>query len=101
VSLSQTAPPGIPDDLSGVTLALPSTGLLFGGPYFPITSETILEYTKVNLEDMERSTSGASDKGSCTKAPQIGATVWEPVEQGADETLLIEGGGGGEMPISL
>ena len=33
VSLSQTAPPGIPGDLPGVTLALPSMGFLLGGPY--------------------------------------------------------------------
>jgi len=33
VSLSQTTPPGIPDDLPGVTLALPSMEFLLGGPY--------------------------------------------------------------------
>ena len=46
-----------------------------------------MEYTKVK-EDMECSASGDSDKGSCTEAPQIGETVREPVEQGADETPL-------------
>jgi len=49
-------------------------------------------HTKVNSEDMECSTSRDSDKGSCTEAPQIGVTVREPVEQGADKTPLTEGG---------
>ena len=55
----------------------------------PITRGTILEHMKVNLEDMERSTSRDTDKGSCTENPQIGATVGEPVEQGANKTPLI------------
>jgi len=66
-------------------------GLMLGGPYFPITRGTIIEHTKVNLEDLERSASADSDKGSYTEVPQIGATVREPVEQGTDETPLIEG----------
>ena len=53
-----------------------------------------MEHTKVNLKDMESSASEDSDKGSCTEAPQIGATGRDPVEQGADETTLI----GGEHP---
>jgi len=53
-----------------------------------------MEHTKANLEDMERSASGDSDKGSCTEALQIGATVREPVGQGTDKTPLI----GGECP---
>jgi len=40
---------------------------------------------------MESSASGDSDKGSCTEATQIGATVQDPVEQGAGETPLIGG----------
>jgi hypothetical protein len=43
---------------------------------------------------MESSASGDSDKGSCTEAPQIGATGRDPVEQRAGETPLI----GGERP---
>ena len=39
----------------------------------------------------ESSASGDSDKGSCTEAPQIGATGRDPVEQGAGETPLIGG----------
>ena len=35
---------------------------------------------------------GDSDKGSCTEAPQIGATVREPVEQEVDKTPLTGGG---------
>jgi len=66
-------------------------GLKLGGPYFPITRGTILEHTKVNLEDMECSAFGDSDKGSCTEAPQIGTTVRKPVEQRVEETPLIRG----------
>jgi len=40
---------------------------------------------------MESFASGDSDKGSCTEAPQIGATGQDPVEQGAGETPVIEG----------
>ena len=52
-----------------------------------------MEHTNVNLKDMESSASGDSDKGSCTEAPQIGATGRDPVEQGVGETPLIGGGG--------
>ena len=51
-------------------------------------------HMNVNLKDMESSTSGDSDKDPCTEAPQIGATGWDPVEQGAGKTPLI----GGECP---
>jgi hypothetical protein len=57
--------------------------------YFPITRETEMEHTNVNLKDMESSASGDSDKGSCTEAPQIGATGRDSFEQGAGETTLI------------
>jgi len=59
--------------------------------YFSITRRTELERTNENLKDMESSTSGDSDKGSCTEAPQIGATGRDPAEQGAGETPLIGG----------
>ena len=62
--------------------------------YFPITCGTKMERTNVNLQDTESSTSRDSDKGSCTGAPQIGATGRDPVEQGAGENPLI----GGEHP---
>ena len=91
VSLSQTAPPGIPGDLPGVTLALPSMGFLLGGPYFPNTRGTVMD-TKVEFKDMESSSAGDSDKGPCTEAPQIGATGWDPAEQRVGETPLIWGG---------
>jgi len=57
-----------------------------------------MEHTNVNLKDMEGSTSGDSDMGSCTEAPQIGATGPDPVEQGADETPLI-GGVNARLPV--
>ena len=50
-----------------------------------------MEHMNVNLKDMESSAPGDSDKGSCTEAPQIGATGWDPVEQGAGETPLLGG----------
>jgi len=58
--------------------------------YFP-TRGTTMEGTNENLKDMESSASGDSDKGSCTEAPQIGATGRDPIEQGAGETPLIWG----------
>jgi hypothetical protein len=48
-----------------------------------------MEHANENLKDMESSTSGDSDKGSCTEVPQIGATGQNPVEQGEGETPLI------------
>ena len=48
---------------------------------------------------MESSTSGDSDKGSCTEALQIGVTGRDPGEQGAGETPLI--GGGSPSPCNL
>jgi len=59
-----------------------------------------MEFTNKNPKHMESSSSGDSDKGSCTEAPQIGATVQDPVEQGAGETPLTGGGGGGRTPAS-
>ena len=59
--------------------------------YFPITRGTKMECTNGNLKDMESSTSGGSDKGSCTEALQTGATGWDPVEQGAGKTTMIGG----------
>ena len=53
-----------------------------------------MEGTNENLKDMESSASADSDKGSCTEAPQIGATGRDPVEQGAGKTPLT----GGESP---
>jgi len=50
-----------------------------------------MECTNGNLKDMESSTSGGSDKGSCTEALQTGATGWDPVEQGAGKTTMIGG----------
>ena len=50
-----------------------------------------MERTNENLKDMEGSASGDSDKGSCTEAPQIGATGRDPVEQGAVEPPVIGG----------
>jgi len=47
-----------------------------------------MEHMNVNLKHMESSTSGDSDKGSCTEALQIGATGQDPVKQGADQTPL-------------
>ena len=60
--------------------------------YFPITRGTEIERTNENLKDMESSVSGDSDKGSCTEAPQTGATGRDSVKQGAGETPLIVGG---------
>jgi len=71
-------------------------GVLLRGPYFPITCGKVMEHTKVKLKDMASSAPGDSDKGSCTEAPQTGATGRDPVEQGADETPLI----GGRTPFS-
>ena len=48
--------------------------------------------TNVEFKDMESSTSGDSDKGPCTEAPQIGATGRDPAEQRVGETPLIWGG---------
>jgi len=45
-----------------------------------------MEFTNKNPKHMESSASGDSDKGSFTEAPQIGATVQDPVKQGAGET---------------
>lgn len=84
------APPGIPGDLPGV-LALSGMGLLPGGPHFPITRGIKMENTKVNLEYMESSASGDSDKGPCPEALQIGATGQDPVEHGVGETPLTGG----------
>jgi len=50
-----------------------------------------MEGTNENLKHLESSASEDSDKGSCTEAPQIGATGRDPVEQGAGETPLIGG----------
>jgi len=61
--------------------------------YFPITRGTEMGRTNVNLKEMESSASGDSDKGSCTGAPQIGATGRDPDEQGEGDTRLIRGGG--------
>jgi len=53
-----------------------------------------MEFTNKNPKHMESSASGNSDKGSCSEAPQIRATVQDPVKQGAGKTPLI----GGECP---
>jgi len=53
-----------------------------------------MEFMNKNPKHMESSASGDSDKGSHTEAPQIGAIVQDPVEQGLGETPLT----GGERP---
>ena len=47
-----------------------------------------MERTNENLKEMESSASGDYDEGSCTKAPQTGATG---LEQGVGETPLTGG----------
>jgi len=65
--------------------------------YLPITRGTEMERKNENLKDMESSASGDSDKGSCTEAPQTGATGRDPVEQGVGEIPLI-GCGDAHLP---
>ena len=50
-----------------------------------------MENTVEKLQYMESSAPGDSDKGSLLKAPQTGATEWDPSEQGAGETPLTGG----------
>jgi len=57
-----------------------------------------MEFTNKNPKLVESSAFGDSDKGSCSEAPQIGATVQVPVEHWADKTPLK--GGGGPPPPS-
>jgi hypothetical protein len=73
VSLSRTTLPGIPGELPGVISALPDMGLLPGG-HLLINRGIQMESTVENLEYMESSEPGDSDKGSRLEAPKIGAT---------------------------
>ena len=60
-------------------------GLLPGG-HLLIIRGIQMESTVENLEYMESSEPGDSDKGSRLEAPKIGATEWDLAEQGAGET---------------
>ena len=46
---------------------------------------------KEEIKDLESSSLGDSDMGSCTEAPQIGATGRDPAEQEVGETPQIGG----------
>ena len=71
VSLSQTAPPGIPGDLLGVILALPGMGLPPGGPYFPIARGTFMD-TKGKTKDTESSSPGTATRVPAQKLRRLG-----------------------------
>jgi len=58
-----------------------------------------MEFTNKNPKLVESSAFGDSDKGSCSEAPQIGATVQVPVEHWADKTPL-KGGGDPRLPAT-
>ena len=85
------APSGIPSDLPEVMLPYQALGLCLADLYYPLIRGNHMDRMKKNLECKEGSASGDSNNGSHTKAPQIGAAVLNPVEQGAGATPLIGG----------
>jgi len=82
MSLSQTAPSGIPGDLPEVMQPYQVWGLCLVDLIAPPTQT-------LNLEYVQGSTVGDSEMGFCLDAPQIGAAGQNPIEQGAGETPLI------------
>jgi len=65
VSLSQTAPPGIPGDLPGIILALPGMGFLPDGPYV----SSLLVGPKWSSQIKTQSTWRAPHLGTPTRVP--------------------------------
>ena len=59
--------------------------------YFPNTRGSFMD-TVEEIKNLESSSPGDSDMGSCTEAPQIGATGRDPAEQEVGETPQIGGG---------
>ena len=57
----------------------------------PNARGTVMD-TNEKIKDMESSSPADYGKGSCTEAPQIGASGWDPAQQIVGETPLIGGG---------